>query len=114
MVADITFGEWLKRQRKAAGLTQKQLARQMGCAAITLRKIEGDERRPSAQIVERLAEIFSVPPVERSALLRFARGDWTQPPAKNDSAPPWRAAPLPAAFEFTCRRHDADWPQTGN
>lgn len=94
-MAGISFGEWLKRQRQAAGLTQKQLASQIGCAAVTVRKIEGNERRPSAQIVERLASIFAIPPAERPALLRFGRGDWTQPPAKGNAMPPWRATPSP-------------------
>ncbi len=60
MVALWSFGEWLKRQRKAAGLTQEQLAEQVSCSTITLRKIEAEERRPSAQIAELLAEIFNI------------------------------------------------------
>jgi DNA-binding XRE family transcriptional regulator len=31
-------------------LTQEELARRVGCAAITLRKIEADDLRPSVQI----------------------------------------------------------------
>jgi len=48
------FGYWLKRSRKALDLTQAELANQVGCSSETIRKIEAQERRPSAQIVERL------------------------------------------------------------
>lgn len=81
-MAELTFGEWLKQQRRATGLTQKQLAQQMDCAVVTVRKIEAEERRPSAQMTQRLAEIFTVPPTERAKFLRFARGDWAQAPQK--------------------------------
>ena len=63
----------MKRRRRALDLTQAELASQVGCAAATIRKIEAEERRPSAQIAERLAVIFNIPPEERTAFLRFAR-----------------------------------------
>lgn len=94
-MAEISFGEWLRRQRQSSGLTQRQLAGQIGCAAVTLRKIEGNERRPSAQVIERLAAILAIPPAEHPALLSFARGDWRHPPAIGESVPPWRATSLP-------------------
>jgi len=84
-----SFGEWLKRQRKAAGLTQEQLAEQVNCSTITLRKIEAEERRPSAQIAERLADIFNVSQNEHTAFLRFARGDWRSAPRSRDEEAPW-------------------------
>ena len=103
-MAELSFGEWLKRQRKAAGLTQEKLAQQISCSTITLRKIEAEARRPSEQIVERLAEIFNIPASERTAFLRFARGrlDSAQPAIVLKI--PWHpSAPktntnLPAAF----------------
>ncbi len=91
-MTEISFGEWLKRQRKGAGLTQEQLAGQIGCSTITLRKIEAEERRPSAQIVERLAEIFNLPHNERTAFLRYARGDWQGAPNVERAASPWHAS----------------------
>jgi len=72
----VTFGEWLKRHRAAMGLTQKQLSHQINCSVSTLRKLETEDRRPSAQVVEQLAEIFDIPQNERKAFLQFARGDW--------------------------------------
>lgn len=92
-MTEVSFGEWLKRQRKATGLTQQQLAEQVSCSTITLRKMEAEERRPSAQIVERLAEIFNIPKNERSAFLRFARGDWRSGPRGVKNAP-WHSPPI--------------------
>ena len=91
-LTEVSFGEWLKRQRNARGLIREQLAHQIGCAAITLRKIEAEERRPSAQIVERLAEIFDIPQNERTAFLRFARGDWRFAPGETKGDTPWRVS----------------------
>jgi predicted ATPase len=62
------------------------LARQVGCSAITLRKLEAEERHPSKQIAQRLADVLQVAPDDRSAFLRFARGDPFAGPA-DDKAP---------------------------
>ncbi|HEY0607784.1 MAG TPA: helix-turn-helix domain-containing protein [Herpetosiphonaceae bacterium] len=75
MQSDISFGRWLKQRRKALDLTQDDLARQVGCSVVTIRKIEVDERRPSRQIAELLALHLAILPHERSAFLQFARGD---------------------------------------
>jgi len=37
------------------------LAQRVGCAGVTIRKIETDERRPSRQIAERLADVLADP-----------------------------------------------------
>ena len=42
-----SFGYWLRRRRKALDLTQDELAHRVGCAVGTIKKLEGDERRPS-------------------------------------------------------------------
>ena len=64
-----SFGNWLKRRRKALDLTQDGLARQVGCAVATLRKLEADERRPSRQIAERLADYLDLAPEDRTAFI---------------------------------------------
>lgn len=87
-----SFGYWLKRRRKALDLTREQLAKQVGYSAATIRKIEDEERHPSTQLVERLAEIFGIPTEEQPALLRFARGDLKSAPVNRDETPPWRAS----------------------
>jgi len=91
-LADVSFGEWLKRQRKARGLTQEQLAGQLNCSTITLRKIEAEERRPSVQITQQLAEIFNIPSKERTSFLRFVRGDWRSAPGESIKEAPWRVS----------------------
>ncbi len=101
-MAEVSFGEWLKRRRSALGLTQEQLALQLNCSTSALRKFESEERRPSAEVVEQLADIFNISPEERAAFLRFARGDWQAISSGNEDVP-WhvsRTAPrsnLPAA-----------------
>jgi predicted ATPase/class 3 adenylate cyclase len=73
---DITsFGAWLKRRRQALGLTQDDLARQVGCAVATIRKIEADARRPSVQIATRLADLLALAPQDRAAFLHAARAE---------------------------------------
>ena len=74
------------------GLTQEQLALQISCSTSALKKIEAEERRPSAQIVEQLAEIFNIPLDDRTAFLRFARGDWGSAPSLEVEEAPWRAS----------------------
>jgi len=70
-----SFGYWLRRRRKALDLTQDALARQAGCALGTLKKIETDERRPSRQLAERLADCLALPAAERAAFVHAARAE---------------------------------------
>jgi predicted ATPase/transcriptional regulator with XRE-family HTH domain len=70
-----SFGYWLRRRRKALDLTQDELARQIGCAIGTLKKIETDERRPSKQLAERLADCLALPAAERAAFVKAARAE---------------------------------------
>lgn len=90
--AGVSFGEWLKRRRNGLGLTQEQLALQINCSVSALRKFEAEERRPSAQMIEQLAEVFGIPPDERTSFLRFARGDWQAAPAASTKDTFWRAS----------------------
>lgn len=70
----VSFGSWLKQQRRARDLTQAELARRISCATATIKKIEQDERRPSREIAERLAEALQLPAAEHDAFLESARG----------------------------------------
>lgn len=71
----VSFGCWLMLRRKALRLTRDELARRVDYAAITIRKIETDERRPSRKLAERLAEHVAIPWGEREVFLRAARGE---------------------------------------
>src|SRR3712207_2474775 len=73
MEATISIGSWIKQRWKALDLTQEALARRIGCATVTLQKIELEERRPSREIAERLADAFELAPEERAPFLRSAR-----------------------------------------
>lgn len=75
MSVDASFGRWLQQRRKALGLTQAELAQCVGCATVTIHKIELDERRPSTAIAECLAACIQIADTERAAFLRFARGE---------------------------------------
>ena len=70
-----SFGYWVKRRRKALDLTQAALAHEVGCAAITIRKIENDQRRPSRTMVERLAKCLEIPNDERETFILSGLGD---------------------------------------
>ncbi len=70
-----SFGYWLRRRRKALDLTQAELAQRVGCVVTTIKKLEADERRPSKQLAERLAECLQIPAPDRAAFLKAARAE---------------------------------------
>lgn len=71
----VTFGEWLKQQRRKLDLTQEELAQQVGCSVFALRKIEAGERRPSKQLAALFAGALNIPIAEQETFLRVARGE---------------------------------------
>jgi serine/threonine protein kinase/DNA-binding XRE family transcriptional regulator len=73
MSHDSSFGQVVRQHRRSLDLTQEELARRVGCAAITLRKVEAGDLRPSQQIAERLAMALAVPLDERADFVRQAR-----------------------------------------
>ncbi|MCL5998537.1 MAG: tetratricopeptide repeat protein [Chloroflexi bacterium] len=102
----LSFGTWLKRRRKAAGLTQESLAKQIGCSTVTIKKIESDDLQASVQLAELIAARLDIAPEERAVFVRWARGGsmaslsslpgdepWRTP---TSTAPPRRISNLPA------------------
>src|SRR5262245_35542772 len=85
-----SFGEWLRRARKARDLTQAELAQQVGCAEGTIRNLEADALRPSKQLAARLAAQLGLSPDAQAAMVGFARGG-----AATAAAPP-PLTPLPS------------------
>ena len=81
-----SFGYWVRRQRKALDLTQAALAKQVGCATITIRKIERDERRPSPEMAELLVDYLAIGDLERVDFLDMARGRYV-PEIETPSSP---------------------------
>jgi WD40 repeat protein/serine/threonine protein kinase/DNA-binding XRE family transcriptional regulator len=90
-----SFGKFVKEQRLIFGLTQAELARRVGCATITVRKIEGDTLRPSVQIAERLAMALDIALDERAEFVRWARRALQDTPE-----PPPTPTPPPSAKEI--------------
>ena len=100
MISEESFGVWLSRRRKSFGLTQNQLASQIHCATITLRKIEADQRKPSLQIAEKLAKIFNLPDSEQKNFLNFARGDWQSDSTSESLNFPWHLQNSQSLFKI--------------
>ncbi len=73
---NISFGYWVQRRRKQLDLTQADLASKVNCSLSMLRKIEKEERRPSKQLAELLADHLGIADFRRDAFLKMARGQF--------------------------------------
>src|SRR5258708_5172426 len=74
MPEEISFGTWLRSRRRLLDLTQQALATQVGCARITLRRIEADALKPSKELALILLEKLGILEFERPQWILFARG----------------------------------------
>lgn len=63
-----SFAQVLQSKRKEMGLTQAKLAEYVGVAQHYITYLEKGERKPSNQVVQKLAELFSMPVSELLAL----------------------------------------------
>ena len=72
----VSFGYWVQQRRLALELSRPDLARRVGCSPVTVKKIERDERRPSHQIAELLADQLAIPDQDRDKFIRMARGEF--------------------------------------
>jgi len=88
----VSFGDWVRQRRKVLGLTQAELAKQVGCAVVTIKKIEQEERRPSPQMAQLLADRLAIPPSLQDDFLKMGRGQFV---AQINS---FQEALLPPAF----------------
>lgn len=70
---NLSFGDWLRQRRKLLDLTQQALADQVGCSVETIRKIEGQTRRPSRHLAAIMAKHLRIPVTEQTAFVEFAR-----------------------------------------
>jgi predicted ATPase/DNA-binding XRE family transcriptional regulator len=69
-----TFGNWVKRRRKALDLTQNDLAARIACSPETIKKIESQRRQPSRQLAELLIAELEIDSSERDRFMSLARG----------------------------------------
>ena len=74
MITETGFGTWLRSRRRLLDLTQQALADQVGCAHITVRRIESGALKPSRELTLILLEKLAIPEVERLQWTLFARG----------------------------------------
>ncbi len=90
-----SFGVWLRLKRKGLDLSRQGLADRAVCSAATIQKLEEEERRPSAELVARLADVFGVPEDQRPAFHRYARGELRSVVTDVDRDPPWHPSTQP-------------------
>jgi len=95
MQESISFGTWLRQQRRALDLTQKAFADQVGCAEITVRRMEADEYKPSNELALALFAKLGIPEPERTQWVRFARGLAKYPKHHSTSSPREQKINLP-------------------
>ncbi len=74
MEEEISFGVWLRKQRRALDLTRQAFADQVGCAEVTLRRIEAGTLKPSKELASILLEKLGVPETKWPQWIAFARG----------------------------------------
>jgi predicted ATPase/transcriptional regulator with XRE-family HTH domain len=75
MEIEFSFGDWIARRRRALGLTQRELAGAAHCSEVLIRKIEADERRPSASVAAQLAAQLQIPEGAHALFIAVARGE---------------------------------------
>ncbi len=112
MTDSLSFGAWAKQRRAALNLPPASVAAQVGCALVTLRKIEADARRPSLEIAERLARCLLLPHEDQRTFVQVARGnlsaDHLPPPTyvATEAASTAAAAPPQVAAQLFGRADD--------
>ena len=72
----VSFGEWVQTRRNRLRYNRSQFASLVGCAPVTIKKIERDERRPSLEMAQLLATHLQIPEAEQEDFLRRARGEY--------------------------------------
>ncbi|MEM7331630.1 MAG: ABC transporter substrate-binding protein [Chloroflexota bacterium] len=72
----VSFGGWVQKRRNQLRYSRTALAKLVICSPDTIKKIERDERRPSLEIAELLAEHLQVPETAYANFIRLARGEY--------------------------------------
>src|SRR5262249_34894412 len=71
----LSFADLLRRHRRAAGLSQEELAERAGLSRSGISELErGLKRAPHHDTVRRLADALALTDSERAALMAAARG----------------------------------------
>src|SRR5512143_766989 len=85
MMPETGFGTWLRSRRRLLDLTQQALADQVGCARITVRRLESGVLKPSRELAQLLLEKLAIPEIERPQWTLFARGLAGMPTKPDDA-----------------------------
>ena len=86
MAEEISFGVWLRKQRRALDLSRQAFANQVGCAEVTLRRIEAGTLKPSRELANILLEKLGISEIELPQWISFARGLSGLPNQSNPSS----------------------------
>jgi predicted ATPase/transcriptional regulator with XRE-family HTH domain len=113
MEEEVSFCRWLRQRRKACDLTQAELARRVGCAEGTIRKLEANELRPSRQLAARLATPLGIGTDQRAEFVEFARAGSGRPSRFALPTNPLPLASLPAPVFPDPDRHNLPLQPTG-
>ncbi|MEM8534618.1 MAG: tetratricopeptide repeat protein [Chloroflexota bacterium] len=103
-----TFGGKIKQRRMELGITQETLAQRVGCAPITIQKIESGSRRASHQMATRIAASLSTASEDFAGFLAAARIPSPSPTSHDAMATQssWCLQPLPTSTSLVGREQD--------
>ena len=73
----MTFGEWLKEQRKEHGLRQEHLAQKLGVTRVYLSRLENDHEQPSTELLRKALLLFRDDGADFDNLFEQFRGEKT-------------------------------------
>jgi transcriptional regulator with XRE-family HTH domain len=111
MLRHETFGTIVRSRRTELGLTRRQLSQIVVCAEVTLRKIEDDDRRPSPQMAQMLAEALRFTPTEREHFITTACTRQIRPFLSRRQRPTAVGGELLALAEDSFARYPDAWQQ---
>lgn len=100
-----TLGEFIRKLRRRAKLSQEQFAERMGVSRRMISLWETDEVKPRAGMLQKLGECFCMDEEERQQLQRLAAGECTQSPAAEEVA---EGRALADAAEGACGQYAAE------
>ena len=81
-----TLGEFIRKLRRRAKLSQEQFAERMGVSRQMISLWETDEVKPRAGMLQKLGECFCMDEEERQQLQRLAAAERAQSPAAEERA----------------------------
>lgn len=100
-----TLGEFIRKLRRRAKLSQEQFAERMGVSRRMISLWETDEVKPRAGMLQKLGECFCMDEEERQQLQRLAAEERAQSPAAGEGA---EGRALADAAEGACGQYAAE------